>query len=78
MKTLTFLNWWGQVSIQHVPLNYIEGSTVAYEDILFGVKEVLVWERETKNKILVNISYGHSSERAGEEIKFNRFKHIKK
>lgn len=41
-------------------------------------KRVLVWESETKNKILVNISYGHSSETAGEEIKFNRFKYIKK
>lgn len=41
----------------------------AYEDILFGVKEVLVWKTETINRILRNISHGHSSERAGEKIK---------
>lgn len=50
----------------------------AYEDTLFGIKEVLVWKTETKNRILLNISHGHSSERAGERIKFNRFKYINK
>lgn len=50
----------------------------AYEDIGFEGKKVLVCERERKNRILVNISYGHSSERAGEGIKCNRFKYVKK